>query len=815
MLNRALARGHAAAAIGMGLVVLLLAACSDRPPAASRTIGEGRGAPWQRTEDREACADFDLLRRPYFGDLHVHTRFSADAYIFGTRVGPREAYAFARGEPIALADDDERQSRSARIDRPLDFSAVTDHAEFFGEVDLCSTPDSPVYDVRLCRELRQAEHPDDRFPIIVDWLFPAGIPNPPRSHGFCDTPGVDCDAAAVSVWGEMQAAAEEAYDRTAACGFTSFVGYEHTASPIGRHLHRNIIFRNDRVPRFAASQLETYALGSPRGVWAAVESDCLDAGTGCDAVIIPHNSNLSGGEQFEDPVDAADAQRRQDREPLVEIHQIKGNSECRFDRLAGAGVGGEDELCAFEQLPWAHEGPDNTPYPSIAEYPRRNLVREVLKDGLALEDTLGVNPFRMGFVGSTDTHDATAGNVAEDGWEGGQGNSDSSPARQISREIRTNPGGLAAIWAEENSRDALFDALRRRETYATSGPRMVVRFFAGALAGVGCASPDLARLAYATGVPMGGEIGDALGSASPRFVVLAAKDPGTLERPGADLERIQIVKGWVEASGETRERVYDVAGNAASGPAVDPATCAPIGEGHRELCAEWEDPEFDASRRAFYYVRVLERPTCRWSTLVCKEAGVDPFSADCRSQAAVAGDAFADCCLTRETDSSIEPTVRERAWTSPIWYRPDALADVDGALDLGDRPGRDALRLSLAFGRLPRDLDLARVDLSIRVFDGDEIWAATIPAGTLRSGARPGAFEPAGAPVVPGLLDTAALEVAADGSAVLRLEASAVDLSRAERIDHMVSVSVVAGSYRSSHTRLWRATEDGLAAPRT
>src|SRR5262249_37640545 len=151
--------------------------------------------------------DFDLLRRPYFGDLHVHTRFSADAYIFGTRVGPRDAYAFARGEPIALTDDDERQSRMARIDRPLDFTAVTDHSEFFAEVDLCSTPASRVYDVAMAQGPRQAENPDDRPPVIVDWLFPAGIPTPPRSHGFCNLPGVDCDAAAVSVWGEMQAAA--------------------------------------------------------------------------------------------------------------------------------------------------------------------------------------------------------------------------------------------------------------------------------------------------------------------------------------------------------------------------------------------------------------------------------------------------------------------------------------------------------------------------------------------------------------------------------------------------------------------------------
>jgi hypothetical protein len=190
---------------------------------------------------RDPCAESDPLRQPFFGDLHVHTRYSADAYIFGTRTGPRDAYAFARGAAIPVSDDAELQTRMARIDRPIDFAAVTDHAEFIGEVDLCSTPGSPVYDESLCGLLRQVE-PDlsDRFLVTVSWLFPAGVPNPPRSHAFCDLPGVDCDGAAALVWQEMQAAAEEAYDRSAACEFTTLLGYEHTPSPFGRHMHRNV-----------------------------------------------------------------------------------------------------------------------------------------------------------------------------------------------------------------------------------------------------------------------------------------------------------------------------------------------------------------------------------------------------------------------------------------------------------------------------------------------------------------------------------------------------------------------------------------------
>src|SRR5262249_21465814 len=215
--------------------------------------------PWQRSETREPCIRYDPLRAPYFGDLHVHTRFSADAYIFGTRIGPRDAYDFARGGTVPLSDEHELQTRTARIERPLDFMAVTDHSEFFGEVDLCTTPGSLVYDETLCQLLRRVETFDTQFLTTIAWLTPLGIPNPPASQPFCSLPGVDCDAAAVSVWQEMQAAAEEAYDQTAACSFTSFLGYEHTPSPVGRHLHRNGIFRNAHVPPSGASFPDTVA----------------------------------------------------------------------------------------------------------------------------------------------------------------------------------------------------------------------------------------------------------------------------------------------------------------------------------------------------------------------------------------------------------------------------------------------------------------------------------------------------------------------------------------------------------------------------
>jgi len=773
--------------------------------AAVAAIAGAATPPWERSETREPCASFAPFRQPFFGDLHVHTRYSADAYIFGTRVGPRDAYDFARGATIPIPDDTEANTRNATIDRPLDFMAVTDHSELFGEVDVCTTPGSSVFDTFLCQILRQAETTgEEEFNTTINWLFPVGIPDPPTGLAFCATPGIDCDARAVSVWQEMQGAAEEAYDRTTACTFTSFIGYEHTPSPLGRHQHRNVIFRNHIVPPIALSHLDTLGEGGfPRGLWAAIGAQCTGAGTGCDAVIIPHNPNLSGGEQFLDPVDAADALRRQTFEPLVEIHQIKGNSECRFDRLAGAGVGTNDELCTFEQDPQPFQGPFATDLP-IDQYPRRNLIRPTLEDGLAFEGTLGVNPFRFGFVGATDTHDGNGGDVAEREWIGAQGRNDGSPAALISGNLRTNPGGLTVAWAEENSRDAIFSAFRRRETYATSGTRPVVRFFAGTLDGVTCGAPDFLDRAYATGTPMGGEIGAVRGTASPRFAVWALKDPGTATQPGVDLQRIQIVKGWVDANGATREQVIDVAGSAANGASVDPVTCTPTGSGAAELCAVWEDPAFDPSERAFYYARVLENPVCRWSTRVCQQAGVDPFAADCAAQAAAAPAAFADCCLAAGgADPFLAPTVQERAWTSPVWYRPDTIGRLRARVAFGRRPGRDTLVLRATLGALPAAFDPAADALTVTLRDDDEVFAVRAPA--LRGRGRRWAFKDRSAGRRGMTLVVRKKDV------LLTVTGRRVDLSHAAREDHPLTVSIEGGLFRSVHTRLWRLRGSGLA----
>jgi hypothetical protein len=435
------------------------------------------------------------------------------------------------------------------------------------------------------------------------------------------------------------------------------------------------------------------------------------------------------------------------------------------------------------------------------------MVRNTLKDGLLFEETLGVNPFKLGFIGSTDTHNATAGNTDEIEWEGAQGNGDATPARR-NRGIRDNPGGLAVVWAEENSRDAIFVALKRRETYATSGTRPVVRFFAGNLTDVDCGSADFIEKAYQAGAPMGGDIGPSRGDSSPRFAVFAMKDPGTPDVPGTDLQRVEIVKGWVTADGETHEKVFEVAGNSNNGAGVDEATCAPVGPGADQLCAVWEDPEFDRSQRAFYYARVVENPICRWSTWMCKSVGVDPFSPNCAEQAVAAGESFSNCCLTADDDPFFEPVIQERAWTSPIWYRPEAIANIDGVVRFGPDFGTDRLDLTLRLGEVPAGFP-QQVDLVLRVSDDDEIYRATHLAGTLASDAS-GVFRFEDDSGSLDGLRSATFEVQEDGEGILHLQTGELDLSAMDRAPHMVLVSLVAGAYEASAVRLWQAAEDTL-----
>ncbi|MEZ4265459.1 MAG: DUF3604 domain-containing protein [Myxococcota bacterium] len=601
------------------------------------------------------CVDFNPMRNAYFGDLHVHTALSLDANLQGTRLTPTDAYRFARGEEVGIQphDADGNPLRHIRIGRPLDFAAVTDHAEFLGTVSGCTTPGSAVYDHEQCVTYR--EDPDAAF-ISLN-IYSAFTPAVVSYPDLCGLDGVDCRDAGDEAWRQIQDAAAAALDESAACSFVSLIGYEWTGNPNTQNLHRNVIFRNADVPPHTTSYLdEPY----PDGLWSALQRDCLDADGDCDVLVIPHNSNLSKGLMFSgldrdgNPIDAGYATTQAKMEPLAEIFQHKGASEC----MPGSPAG--DELCGFELLPYntlatANLDVNGEPLP-------RDFLRDILGVGLQLARDLGVNPYGFGFIASTDTHVAGAGAVSEASFAGhggaGHGNRDELPPG-LPDATAFNPGGLAVVWAEQRTRGAIFDALRRRETYATSGPRIVLRAFGGWEYGEDlCDAVDLPERGYAGGVPMGGALSAAPANGAPRIAVSALRDAGTAEEPGQKLERIQIIRGRLAATG-FEVKVFDVAGAAAPGAGVDPKTCAPAAGGSDSLCAVWTDPDFDASAPAFYYARVLEVGTCRWATRQCLAGGVD-----CEKPETVT-EGFEGCC-----DPRFEATVQERAWSSPIWYSP-------------------------------------------------------------------------------------------------------------------------------------------------
>ncbi len=620
----------ALAALAVLALTLALPACpspdDDVPPA-------------DTTVDREPCADRNDLRNLYWGDLHVHTSLSWDAVFEGVGTSLDEAWAFARGEALTVA------GQTVQLDRPLDFAALTDHAEFLGEVSACVEEGGALYDDPWCVELRAGG---------TSSLQTLGIElsteDPTRNPNICDR--IDCAAALRDTWTRVVEAAERAYDRTSACTFTSLVGYEWTGTPALANLHRNVIFRNQHVPAAPATYFEA---PSPPLLWSALRTDCTDAGTGCDVLAIPHNSNLSNGNLF--VPDALTDELRAATEPLMEVFQHKGSSEC------SPGLGGAvDEECAFESVYGATPddcGGDPGTGGMIGNgcTDRTDYLRGALLAGLRQGEVQGLNPFKLGVIGSTDTHLGTPGLVAEAGWPGHAGAPEDTPAERLDEPplrlvgVRTNPGGLTGVWATSNDRDAIFDALERREAFGTSGPRIAVRLFGGwdypeAI----CGSDQLLDQGYADGVPMGGTLPPYEGAdqddAAPRFIVQALQDP-----LGVGLERVEIVKGWIDDAGESHEEVVvvDVAGTDLS---LDEATCEISGEGASSFCAVWEDESFDATRPAFYYARVLERPTCRWSALECLDLAGDDRPAAC-------------------DDPTVPRTIRERAWSSPIWFAPD------------------------------------------------------------------------------------------------------------------------------------------------
>ncbi|MCH6563099.1 MAG: DUF3604 domain-containing protein [Myxococcales bacterium] len=614
-------------------------------------------APFERTEEREPCAGYAPLRRPFFGDTHVHTVLSFDAWGQGTRNTPRDAYRFARGEPVGIQPYDKsgQPLRHVQLRRPLDFAVVTDHAELLGETHICQTPGVPGHDSFICVLARR--WPKLGYMIVNSQML--DVADPIR-YGFCGPQGRDCIEAAAGPWQEIQQAAEEAYDRSASCRFTSFVGYEWTGNPDSSMIHRNVIFRNAIVPERPSTYIEDK---TAEGLWRKLRSDCLDRENGCDVLAIPHNSNLSAGLLFRTetergtPLTREDAETRAQLEVLVEVTQHKGDSECR------AGGPTADELCGFETLPYARMSESVITWMHTTP-PPLSYVREVLAEGLLQQRKLGVNPFKLGLIGSTDSHLGTPGLVSEDQFVGHAAGTATSRLEIpiLPDRIEYNPGGLAVVWAEENSRDALFAAMRRRETYGTSGPRMIVRFFGGWDYPENlCRSHAFVEQGYALGVPMGGDLpplSPKEHGSGPVFAVYATRDPGTRGHRGTPLQRIQIIKLW-EEDGAAHERIYEVAGDPENGARVDLATCQTQGAEFNSLCAVWRDPDFDPRQYAAYYARVIENPSCRWNTFVCLREEVS-----CTDPGQLASE-LEFCC-----DPALPKTLQERSWTSPIWYSP-------------------------------------------------------------------------------------------------------------------------------------------------
>jgi len=571
----------------------------------------------------------------YFGDLHVHTRYSNDAFALTNERTPDDAYRFAKGQALPHAGE-----RLIRMHNPLDFLAVTDHAEYLGAFQSFTEIGYPHSDDELVKLVR-SEDPIDGAQAY--FAFSRAL----RGNRIPEV--IERPELVPVVWKEIVDAADRHYEPGE---FTTFAAYEWTASKDGSMMHRNVIFEDTEDLPLPFSSLDS---GRPQDLWSYLERHRR---RGVRALAIPHNMNYSGGFAFAvetydgDPFTADYAARRVWNEPLVEVIQHKGASETH------PLLSPNDEFADFELYPAAHK-PQALETLGEGESSGR-YAREALINGVRLQAEFGFNPFQFGLVAASDFH-SSASAVEENNFRGSYGFGFGATPRQRLFQERPwdetpltlrSAGGLTAVWAPENTRQAIYAGLRRRETYATSGTRIRVRFFAGwdyeaAL----LEREDWVEAAYAGGVPMGSVI-DARDDRAPRLLVWAAKDPAS-----GNLDRIQVVKGWPE-EGERREKIFDVAladgrkvrrdGSVPPvGNTVDVASATFTNEiGDAQLATVWEDPEFDPSVPAVYYVRVLEIPTPRWSTHDAVRLGVEP-------------------------PDEVPATIQERAYTSAIWYLPD------------------------------------------------------------------------------------------------------------------------------------------------
>ncbi len=630
---------RAGIAITAVIAIMALGGCKDR--AAKQAEAEKAAG----AESAKAGYPTKLL----FGDTHLHTSNSVDAFGFGVRLGPEQALRFARGEEVISTT-----GLKAKLDRPLDFLVVSDHSDGLGLTRrLYDAPRLLIRDPLLLRWHDQMhESKDGSLRVTAELIdrkargdLPAAMRDPKNQEKNTRT-----------IWTENSKIVEE-YNEPGK--FTSFIGFEFTLMPNGNNLHRVVIFRDGKEKTDTVLPLSTFTATSVDKLWDYM--DGYEKSTGGKVLAIPHNSNVSNGLMFEmvgpggGPMTAEYAKRRVAHEPLVEATQIKGDSESH------PFLSPNDEFANFGHAGWElgnltmQEAKTNSMF--AGEY-----VREALKRGLAIEAKTGVNPYKLGMIGSTDSHTALSTGDESNFFGKHSGVEPNATRASEAQNLGTRKGrfgwqylagGYAAVWATANTRAAIFDAMMRREVYATTGPRMAVRLFGGWDFSQKDLAGDYVKAGYSRGVPMGGDLQASTGAA-PHFMVTALKDP-----IGANLDRVQIVKGWVDAHGQTQEKVFNVVWSdpqarklgangkiPAVGNTVDIAKASYTNSiGAPELRTIWTDPEFDPKMRAFYYVRVMEIPTPRWVLFDALRYGAKLLP-------------------------GTELFSQERAYSSPIWYHP-------------------------------------------------------------------------------------------------------------------------------------------------
>jgi hypothetical protein len=552
---------------------------------------------------------------PLFGDLHVHTALSLDAWTQGAISEPADAYKFAKGEVVSLPPYiDGNGLRSAKLRKSLDFAAVTDHAELLGEVELCTNPDSNQYSSLECKAFRN-------FPTITYYRYNtnASRGNP---NAICGDNRLNCTQASITPWEKTIIAAE---DHNHACQFTTFVGYEWTGAKYsGNNFHRNIIFYGNNIPKQPTS---FYEAPTKKELWSILNEQCSE---NCQFISIPHNSNLSNGQMFLREEDLS-IDEQLVFEPVIEIFQHKGSSECHPV---------SDTFCNFEQLPYKDFiSKTYKDLSSSNDIPPLSFARETLLNGLAVKQQELGNPWKFGFIGSTDTHYAMPGYVDEENFQGHGGAGKSfrnSIPKGLPDDAEFNPGGLAVVWAKQNDRKHIFEALQNREVYGTSGPKFILRFFGSENFEENmCENPEIFTDSYRKGVPMGGTLH------SPKnisFLIAASADQSM---DNQFIERVQIIKGYIE-DGNEKTNIFDIFTN--ESVTLDRSSCRIAGQGVKDMCMVWQDNTFEASQDAFYYVRVLANESCRWTHELCIK---NP-----------------ELCSDA---NSLPQGINERAWSSPIW----------------------------------------------------------------------------------------------------------------------------------------------------